>query len=82
MIDHVVGFGDRPTSPGVGLGGVTCSGFGSAASAVRPFNMYIYIYIYIYVYIPQTSLALTGSYLVSILIRSVDQVFPLSNRAI
>ena len=38
LIDHVVGFGDRPTSPGVGLGGVTCSGFGSAASAVRPFN--------------------------------------------
>ena len=33
LIDHVVGFGDRPTSPGVGLGGVTCSGFGSAASA-------------------------------------------------
>ena len=33
LIDHLIGFGDRPTSPGVGLGGVTCSGFGSAASA-------------------------------------------------
>ena len=30
---YVVGFCDPPTSLGVGLGGVTCSGFGSAASA-------------------------------------------------
>ena len=38
---YVVGFWDPPTSPGVGLGGVTCSGFGSAASA-EGLSSYVY----------------------------------------
>ena len=41
----VVGFGDPPESPGVCLGGVTCSEFGSAASA-DGLSIHIYIYIY------------------------------------
>ena len=59
VIDHVVGVGDRPTSPGVGLGGVTCSGFVTAASAeglsmctcICMYNVYIHIYIYICIYV-------------------------------
>ena len=40
---YVAGFWDPPTSPGVGLGGVTCSGFGSAASAEGLSILCIYI---------------------------------------
>ena len=51
LIDYVVGFWDPWASPEVGLGGVTCSGFGSAASAegLSIYKMYIYIYIYIHI---------------------------------
>ena len=43
---YVVGFWDPPTSFGVGLGGVTCSGFGSAASAAGS-SIYTQVYVYI-----------------------------------
>ena len=43
--------GTEKTSETIRSGGVTCSGFGSAASAVRPFNIYEYIDIHIYIYI-------------------------------
>ena len=44
LIDYVVDFWDPPTSHGVGLGGMTCSGCGSVASAEGISNEYIYIY--------------------------------------
>ena len=62
---HVAGVGNPLTSPGVGLGGVTRSAFGSAASAEGlsicthiytctyiyiPY-MYVFMYMYIYIYI-------------------------------
>ena len=44
LIGYVDGFWDPPTSPEVGLGGVTCSGFGSAASA-EGLSIYVDTYI-------------------------------------